>query len=161
MRSSSGIGSPSKFADADAPGTCRAKALPVGAPSVLSPEIVIPSAARDRALSRVPSGAAVLLPESLPGRLLLRPRVFHPDSPVASSTAIRRLPGPWQALVFRRAPGQVMCMTGPFFFGYGSLVNRATHDYSDAHPARIEGWRRAWRHVEGRKVAFLTAVPAP
>ena len=54
-----------------------------------------------------------------------------------------------------------MGMTGPFFFGYGSLVNRATHDYADAHPARIEGWRRAWRHVEGRKVAFLTAVPAP
>lgn len=52
-------------------------------------------------------------------------------------------------------------MTGPFFFGYGSLVNRATHDYADAHRARIGGWRRAWRHVEGRQVAFLTAVPAP
>lgn len=51
-------------------------------------------------------------------------------------------------------------MTRPFFFGYGSLVNRATHDYADAHPARIAGWRRAWRHVEGRQVAFLTAVPA-
>ncbi len=52
-------------------------------------------------------------------------------------------------------------MEGPYFFGYGSLVNRATHDYGDAHPARIAGWRRAWRHVEGRKVAFLTAVPDP
>lgn len=52
-------------------------------------------------------------------------------------------------------------MTKPYFFGYGSLVNRATHDYTDAHPARIGGWRRAWRHVEGRKVAFLTAVPDP
>ena len=52
-------------------------------------------------------------------------------------------------------------MTKPYFFGYGSLVNRATHDYADAHPARIGGWRRAWRHVEGRKVAFLTAVPDP
>ena len=52
-------------------------------------------------------------------------------------------------------------MTHPFFFGYGSLVNRATHDYADAHPARITGWRRAWRHVEGRTVAFLTAVPDP
>jgi len=52
-------------------------------------------------------------------------------------------------------------MNGPYFFGYGSLVNRATHDYADAHPARITGWRRAWRHVEGRKVAFLTAVPDP
>ncbi|QMU58626.1 MAG: gamma-glutamylcyclotransferase [Boseongicola sp.] len=47
----------------------------------------------------------------------------------------------------------------PYFFGYGSLVNRATHDYVQAHPARIAGWRRAWRHVEGRRVAFLTAVP--
>ena len=52
-------------------------------------------------------------------------------------------------------------MTRPFFFGYGSLVNRSTHGYSDAHPARIAGWRRAWRHVRGRKVAFLTAVPDP
>ena len=52
-------------------------------------------------------------------------------------------------------------MARPFFFGYGSLVNRETHDYADAHPARIAGWRRAWRHVEGRHVAFLTAVPDP
>lgn len=52
-------------------------------------------------------------------------------------------------------------MTRPFFFGYGSLVNRATHAYADAHPARIAGWRRAWRHVEGRQIAFLTAVPDP
>ncbi|MEO9823050.1 MAG: gamma-glutamylcyclotransferase family protein [Paracoccaceae bacterium] len=50
-------------------------------------------------------------------------------------------------------------MTSPFFFGYGSLVNRATHLYSQAYPAQIKGWRRAWRHVEGREVAFLTAVP--
>ena len=52
-------------------------------------------------------------------------------------------------------------MNAPFFFGYGSLVNRATHDYVDAHPASISGWRRAWRHVIGREVAFLTAVPDP
>ncbi len=49
----------------------------------------------------------------------------------------------------------------PYFFGYGSLVNRATHDYGDAHTARITGWRRAWRHVATREVAFLTAVPDP
>ena len=47
----------------------------------------------------------------------------------------------------------------PYFFGYGSLVNRATHDYADAHRGRIRGWRRAWRHVAHREVAFLTAIP--
>ena len=52
-------------------------------------------------------------------------------------------------------------MADPFFFGYGSLVNRATHDFSDAHHARLAGWRRAWRHTQLRPVAFLTAVPAP
>ncbi|NNE79783.1 MAG: gamma-glutamylcyclotransferase [Silicimonas sp.] len=52
-------------------------------------------------------------------------------------------------------------MTQPYFFGYGSLVNRKTHEYARAHPAQITGWRRAWRHVEGRQVAFLTAVPSP
>lgn len=52
-------------------------------------------------------------------------------------------------------------MSDPFFFGYGSLVNRATHFYHDAHRARLSGWRRAWRHVEPRAVTLLTAVPAP
>ncbi len=51
-------------------------------------------------------------------------------------------------------------MTDPFFFGYGSLVNRATHGFEDAHRARLAGWRRAWRHTRLRPVAFLTAVPA-
>lgn len=50
-------------------------------------------------------------------------------------------------------------MKAPYFFGYGSLVNRATHTYENAHPAKITGWRRTWRHVHGREVAFLTAVP--
>lgn len=52
-------------------------------------------------------------------------------------------------------------MRRPFFFGYGSLVNRATHDYNNASPARITGWRRAWRHSPVRAVSFLTAVPSP
>ena len=51
-------------------------------------------------------------------------------------------------------------MADPFFFGYGSLVNRATHVFEDAHPAHLKGWRRAWRHTNLRPVAFLTAVPA-
>ena len=49
----------------------------------------------------------------------------------------------------------------PYFFGYGSLVNRATHDYVHAHPARISGWRRAWRHVEGRSVALFCRGAKP
>lgn len=51
-------------------------------------------------------------------------------------------------------------MADPFFFGYGSLVNRATHAFEDAHCAQLTGWRRAWRHTNLRPVAFLTAVPA-
>ncbi|WP_172292452.1 gamma-glutamylcyclotransferase family protein [Pseudoruegeria sp. HB172150] len=51
-------------------------------------------------------------------------------------------------------------MSDPFFFGYGSLVNRATHDFTDAHPAILRGWRRVWRHTQLRPVAFLTAEPA-
>lgn len=47
------------------------------------------------------------------------------------------------------------------FFGYGSLVNRSTHDYARAHRATVTGWRRAWRHTEFHPYAFLTAVPAP
>jgi hypothetical protein len=49
----------------------------------------------------------------------------------------------------------------PYFFGYGSLVNPATHDFRDPQPARLTGWRRAWRHTDLRPVAFLTAIPAP
>ncbi|MBL3566709.1 gamma-glutamylcyclotransferase, partial [Rhodovulum sulfidophilum] len=52
-------------------------------------------------------------------------------------------------------------MQDPFFFGYGSLVNRATHGYRDAVRARISGWRRVWRHTPLRPVAYLTAEPAP
>tara|TARA_R110002124_G_scaffold68973_2_gene186219 strand:+ start:4268 stop:4834 length:567 start_codon:yes stop_codon:yes gene_type:complete len=47
----------------------------------------------------------------------------------------------------------------PFFFGYGSLVNRQTHSYEYALRARVRGWRRAWRHTHGRQVPFLTGVP--
>ncbi len=50
-------------------------------------------------------------------------------------------------------------MSDPFFFGYGSLVNAATHSYPNALPANVTGWRRAWRHTRMRDVAYLTAVP--
>lgn len=51
-------------------------------------------------------------------------------------------------------------MQDPFFFGYGSLVNRGTHAYPSAYGARITGWRRQWKGTRLRAVAFLTAVPA-
>ncbi|ARE39940.1 hypothetical protein RGUI_1799 [Rhodovulum sp. P5] len=51
-------------------------------------------------------------------------------------------------------------MHDPFFFGYGSLVNRATHSFPHASRARITGWRRAWMHTKLRQRAFLSAVPA-
>ena len=47
------------------------------------------------------------------------------------------------------------------FFGYGSLVNRATHDYPGAEPALLAGWRRVWVHTALRPVAFLSVEPAP
>lgn len=49
----------------------------------------------------------------------------------------------------------------PFFFGYGSLVNRATHGYAHAAPARVRGWRRHWCGTSLRKVAYLSATEAP
>jgi len=45
-----------------------------------------------------------------------------------------------------------------YFFGYGSLVNRKTHHFSDAHRAQLRGWRRVWRHTSLRDVAYLTVV---
>ncbi|SMH51467.1 gamma-glutamylcyclotransferase family protein [Maritimibacter sp. HL-12] len=51
-------------------------------------------------------------------------------------------------------------MSTPFFFGYGSLVNRRTHAYAEAQTARVSGWRRAWRKSPLRARCFLTVVPA-
>lgn len=51
--------------------------------------------------------------------------------------------------------------TPPYFFGYGSLVNRDTHIYTPAHPAKAQGWRRLWRHTSLHDFAILTAVPSP
>lgn len=52
-------------------------------------------------------------------------------------------------------------MNDPFFFGYGSLVNRQTHAYPQAVHAEVRGWRRLWRSTGLRKVAYLTAEPSP
>ena len=50
-------------------------------------------------------------------------------------------------------------MTTAFFFGYGSLVNRHTHDYPDAEPVTIRGWRREWRVARDLGKTFLSVVP--
>ncbi|GGX42525.1 gamma-glutamylcyclotransferase [Tateyamaria omphalii] len=48
----------------------------------------------------------------------------------------------------------------PWFFGYGSLVNRATHDYPQAQHATLNGWRRVWVRTALRDVVFLSVRPA-
>ncbi len=65
-----------------------------------------------------------------------------------------------RGLPSHRAHCKCKAMADPFFFGYGSLVNRATHFFEDAHRAQLSGWRRAWRHTNLRQRAFLTAVPS-
>lgn len=52
-------------------------------------------------------------------------------------------------------------MSDPQFFGYGSLVNLATHSYAAPERATLHGWRRVWRHTSRRTVAYLSAEPAP
>lgn len=52
------------------------------------------------------------------------------------------------------------------WFGYGSLVNRATigWDFIEARPARLSGWRRHWRarpDMPGFPAALLTVRPEP
>lgn len=50
-------------------------------------------------------------------------------------------------------------MNDPAFFGYGSLVNLATHDYGDPRPAVLHGWRRVWRRTNLRRAAYLSVKP--
>ncbi|EAP81546.1 hypothetical protein DSM110277_00723 [Sulfitobacter pontiacus] len=47
----------------------------------------------------------------------------------------------------------------PYFFGYGSLVNRNTHAYPDARPAQLRGWHRLWVRIEGAAHVFLSVLP--
>ena len=44
-------------------------------------------------------------------------------------------------------------------FGYGSLVNLATHAYTDPRKATLRGWRRVWKQAAHRPVAFLSVEP--
>lgn len=52
-------------------------------------------------------------------------------------------------------------MQTAYFFGYGSLVNTATHGFAETHPARLSGWHRIWRHTHLRDAAYLTVVRSP
>ena len=52
-------------------------------------------------------------------------------------------------------------MTHPRFFGFGSLVNCATHSYPNTRAATLRGWRREWICTEGRGIAYLSARPIP
>ena len=45
------------------------------------------------------------------------------------------------------------------FFGYGSLVNAATHDFAGLRPARLDGWRRRWVVTPARALSYLSAEP--
>lgn len=47
----------------------------------------------------------------------------------------------------------------PWFFGYGSLVNTATHDYPAGAPARLDGWRRIWVRSATTDHVFLSIHP--
>mmetsp|Transcript_27238 Transcript_27238/g.49865 ORF Transcript_27238/g.49865 Transcript_27238/m.49865 type:complete len:180 (-) Transcript_27238:3387-3926(-) len=49
----------------------------------------------------------------------------------------------------------------PWFFGYGSLVNRGTHSYPQAQQATLKGWRRTWVRTALRDVVFLSIHAAP
>jgi len=50
-------------------------------------------------------------------------------------------------------------MRDQYFFGYGSLVNTATHRYSRTEPVVLTGWRRVWRHTKLSETAFLSVMP--
>lgn len=50
-------------------------------------------------------------------------------------------------------------MMDPFFFGYGSLVNRETHSYGEIGAAKLVGWRRVWRQIEHAPRPILTVEP--
>lgn len=52
------------------------------------------------------------------------------------------------------------------YFGYGSLVNRATHQTAivDAFPAQLKGWKRCWKPRADTSVfdvAILSVRPEP
>ncbi|MCP5075346.1 MAG: gamma-glutamylcyclotransferase [Rhodobacteraceae bacterium] len=47
------------------------------------------------------------------------------------------------------------------FFGYGSLVNSATHEYANTRRATVLGWRRHWVQSALRDASFLSVQRDP
>lgn len=54
-----------------------------------------------------------------------------------------------------------MVNTNTRFFGYGSLVNLATHDYLNPRKTTVRGWRRQWEYSLKRDVSFLSVTRDP
>ncbi len=54
-----------------------------------------------------------------------------------------------------------MVARGTEFFGYGSLVNLATHDYVNPRKTTVHGWRRQWVYSLKRDVSFLSVSQDP
>lgn len=51
-----------------------------------------------------------------------------------------------------------MVTYGTHFFGYGSLVNLATHSYENPKKATVKGWRRQWVYSATRGQSFLSVA---
>lgn len=45
-----------------------------------------------------------------------------------------------------------------FFFGYGSLVHKGTHDHANHAPARLRGWKRVWVATPARALPYLSVI---
>jgi len=45
-----------------------------------------------------------------------------------------------------------------FFFGYGSLVHKGTHDHNNHAPARLTGWTRTWVATPARALPYLSVI---
>ncbi len=52
-------------------------------------------------------------------------------------------------------------MTHAYFFGYGSLVDQRTHEYTPTQPSKAKGWTRTWCVTPDRDLCFLTAIRDP
>jgi len=66
-----------------------------------------------------------------------------------------------KTLEIARRSGSHTGMNDPMFFGFGSLVNRATQNYPGAQHAWLSGWRREWVKPNFRKLTFLSVRPDP